>query len=469
MPLEVFHFFGQFRDWFQKFPLVQHHGVGLPKTFIVILAMSYNCIVVVSHHLQLGLCSKCHGKKCSGSDASLGIPSSHAKKPTKKVTKKGDGETASDGEEGERSNNTAIIKWASPDLHYLTSRLITMISENQVWKQAFNFDTSESSELINSSGKKMADHQCEIAHILLQDNRSGKWADSDMKTLGIVIKNHSNVLKKKILELYNELGSTGHGLIQEDWEQEIWEDSAIANVWDKIQKCFPWYKELGPLLKASLVLDKDAATNSVTDLDLSLLITHSSGDWRVPQGDSGDEASESEHRSEDEDLVEGVPGSPHLDEPLQSQTVCARPFTARTNPLKASMAPMSQPTKKTCQSLLDKALELVASQNATITEVIKNNNRVRKEHKQIDSEIAIQMKKMQFAHEIVMLEKWMALKHKYTMECMECQKGAITPNSSVSSPAMQGFTDFMSDVPLSLGSGTAIDHFPNVFADYSLT
>ncbi|KAF8574422.1 hypothetical protein K439DRAFT_1624331 [Ramaria rubella] len=187
------------------------------------------------------------------------------------------------------------------------------------------------------------------------------------------------------------------------------------------------------------------------------------------QGDSGDEASESEHGSEDEDLVEGVPGSPHLYEPLQSQTVCAGPSTAHTNPPKASTAPMSQPMKKTCQSLLDKALELVVSQNATITEVIKNNNRARKERKQMDSEIAIQMKKMQFTHKIVMLEKCMALEHKYMMECMECQKGAITPSSSVSSPATQGFTDFMSDFPLGLGSGTAVDHFPNVFADYSLT
>ncbi|KAF8590056.1 hypothetical protein K439DRAFT_1612331 [Ramaria rubella] len=108
---------------------------------------------------------------------------------------------------------------------------------------------------------------------------------------------------------------------------------------DKIQKYFPWYKELGTLLKASPVLDKDAAANSATDLDLSLLITHGSGDWCVPQGDSGDGASESEHGSEDEDLVEGVSGSPHLDEPLQSQTLRAGPSTAHTNPPKASMAP----------------------------------------------------------------------------------------------------------------------------------
>ncbi|KAF8577833.1 hypothetical protein K439DRAFT_1621801 [Ramaria rubella] len=214
-------------------------------------------------------------KKCSGSDTSLGIPTSNPKKQKRKGMKKGEGETAG-LEEGEKSNNVAIVKWANPDLHYLTSALINMISDNRVWRQAFNFDTSDSSELINGRGKKTADHQREIAWILLHEDPSGRWADIDLKTLGIVIKNHVNALKKKYLELYNELGSTGHGLIEEDREEEIWADSLILNAWDKFQKVFPWCKELSPLLRASPVLDKDAAVNSASNLDLSMLITHGS-------------------------------------------------------------------------------------------------------------------------------------------------------------------------------------------------
>ncbi|KAF8578869.1 hypothetical protein K439DRAFT_1621004 [Ramaria rubella] len=133
-----------------------------------------------------------------------------------------------------------------------------MISDNRVWRQAFNFDTSDSSEPINSGGKKTTDHQREIARILLHEDPGRRWADIDVKTLGIVIKNHVDAyahvwcgaLKKKYLELYNKLDSTGHGLIEEDREEEIWADSLISNAWDKIQKVFPrceQCQQLGPL------------------------------------------------------------------------------------------------------------------------------------------------------------------------------------------------------------------------------
>ncbi|KAF8572867.1 hypothetical protein K439DRAFT_1625476, partial [Ramaria rubella] len=204
--------------------------------------------------------------------------------------------------------------WANPDLHYLTSALINMISDNRVWRQAFNFDTSDSSELINGRGKKTADHQREIAWILLHEDPSGRWADIDLKTLGIVIKNHVNALKKKYLELYNELGSTGHGLIEEDREEEIWADSLILNAWDKFQKVFPWCKELSPLLRASPVLDKDAAVNSASNLDLSMLITRGSSAARATLEPWEDEVGNTDEGMEGKDMVGGVPGSPHLDE-----------------------------------------------------------------------------------------------------------------------------------------------------------
>ncbi|KAF8580683.1 hypothetical protein K439DRAFT_1619624 [Ramaria rubella] len=214
------------------------------------------------------------------------------KKQKKKASKKDDWENGgSEGEDGERSSSSAaIVKWANPDLHYLTSTLINMISDNWVWWQAFNFNTSNSVEPINSGGKKTIDHHHEIARILLQEDASGTWVDTDMKTLVNVIKNQINVLKKKYFELRKELGSTGHGLIEEDREEDIWENSAISNVWgafychfyslmcmyshvlEKIQKAFPWYKDLSVLLKASPIVDQEASANSVTDLDLSILM-----------------------------------------------------------------------------------------------------------------------------------------------------------------------------------------------------
>ncbi|KAF8583939.1 hypothetical protein K439DRAFT_1617035 [Ramaria rubella] len=200
------------------------------------------------------------------------------KKKKKKAPKKDDRENGgSEGEDGERSGSSAaIIKWANPDLHYLTSTLINMISDNWVWQEAFNFDTSNSVEPINSGGKKTIDHHREIARILLQEDASGTWVDTDMKTLANVIKNRINVLKKKYFELWKELGLTGHGLIEADREEDIWENSAISNVWEKIQKAFPWYKDLSVLLKASPIVNQEASANSVTDLDLLILMPQQS-------------------------------------------------------------------------------------------------------------------------------------------------------------------------------------------------
>ncbi|KAF8572806.1 hypothetical protein K439DRAFT_1570142 [Ramaria rubella] len=107
---------------------------------------------------------------------------------------------------------------------------VAQTNDSRVLRQAFNFDTSDSLGPINSGGKKTADHQREIASSLLQNDPSGQWVSTHVKTLGIVIKNRINALKKKYLELYNELGSTGHGLIEDDREDEIWADSIISNV-----------------------------------------------------------------------------------------------------------------------------------------------------------------------------------------------------------------------------------------------
>ncbi|KAF8588616.1 hypothetical protein K439DRAFT_1613449 [Ramaria rubella] len=160
------------------------------------------------------------GEKCTGIEASLSIPTLKSKKQKRKGTKGGDTENARlEGDDKERSSSATVVKWANPELHYLTSNLINMISDGQILRQAFNFDTSDSLGPINSGGQKTADHQREIASLLLQNDPSGQ-------------------LKKKYLELYNELGSMGHGLIEDDREDEIWANSIISNVWVCIYKDF---------------------------------------------------------------------------------------------------------------------------------------------------------------------------------------------------------------------------------------
>ncbi|KAF8580949.1 hypothetical protein K439DRAFT_1619427 [Ramaria rubella] len=388
------------------------------------------------------------------------------KKQKKKAPKKDDQENGgSEGEDGERSGSSAaIVKWANPDLHYLTSTLINMISDDWVWQQAFNFDTSNSVEPINSGGKKTRDHHREIARILLQEDASGTWVDTNMKTL------------KKYFELRKELGSTGHGLIEEDREEDIWENSAISNVWgafychfyslmcmyshvlEKIQKAFPWYKDLSVLLKASPIVDQEASANSVTDLDLSILMPQRSTGSEGPMATWNDGPSDMEHASGDEELIEGVPGSPHLDALPAGQKLTKH----RRSP--TGLPPSQMGTKKNRQSFLEKASELAASQNAAISKVIKNNNVACQERKKMEGDIAVHIKKMEMKHEMEMMERQMELEHKYEMACLEhtsrvgMNVGGSIPTSSTASPNSHLLTDFGPDVSLTSSDTTHLDN-----------
>ncbi|KAF8584007.1 hypothetical protein K439DRAFT_1616995 [Ramaria rubella] len=231
-----------------------------------------------------------------------------------------------------------------------------MISDNHVWRQAFNFDTSDSMEPINSGGKKTADHQREIAKVLLQDDPSGK-------------------LRKKYFELQNELGATGHGLIEDEQELEIWDDSVISNVWEKIQKIFPWYKDLSQLLKASPLVDREASANSATDLDLMVLGTLHSRQSSLSRALSMEDLIHS-NESEDEEMVEGGPGSPHLDERDPDERMMKVGGSTMGTRVPQGSTPVASQvsTKGGRLSFLDKASELAASQNAAIGAIIHKNN-----------------------------------------------------------------------------------------------
>ncbi|KAF8581018.1 hypothetical protein K439DRAFT_1517445 [Ramaria rubella] len=378
------------------------------------------------------------GEKRSPGEASLSLSTSKPKKKKKKANKRdGEEDAGSEGEDGERTNSSSavIVKWANLDFHYLTSTLINMISDNCVWRQGFNFDMSDSSEPINSGGKKPADHQREIAKLLLQDDASGRWTMADIKTLGNVIKNCIHALRKKYFEFRNELGTTGHGLIEEEREDEIWVDSAISNVWDKIQKSFPWYKELSCLLKASPIIDKEALANSATELDLSVL------------------GCTSDVSDDDEVMVEGIPGSPHLDDPEPDEKITKAGCTITGMHMRqgSTTLPSQVNTKGQRGSFLDKAAELAASQNAAISAVIKKNNEARRERKQMDTDTAVQIKRMELDHELAMMERRMELEHQYEMARLQrpssqgLQQG-IHAGGSMSSSAMPGHNTSIPDL-----------------------
>ncbi|KAF8576061.1 hypothetical protein K439DRAFT_1623139 [Ramaria rubella] len=167
-----------------------------------------------------------------------------------------------------------LVNWASEDLHYLTHKLLGFIEENLTWKVALGFEKG-TTEQVNSSGKKLIEHYHTLAQRLLIEDDSGRWADMDLVKLGDVVKNRVNALKKKYSKLRTEIGETGQGLLDEDCELEIWQGTRLSNVWEKVQKSFPWYKRLHTLMGMSPVVDRSAVGHSMSELDLSVLGTAS--------------------------------------------------------------------------------------------------------------------------------------------------------------------------------------------------
>ncbi|KAF8573742.1 hypothetical protein K439DRAFT_932022 [Ramaria rubella] len=163
----------------------------------------------------------------------------------------------------------------------------------------------------------------------------------------------------------------GHGLIEEEREKRRF------GTIPRFLMCgtFRWYKDLSRLLKASPVVDKDTSANSATDLDLSVL-----GDMSDTSGDEG--------------MVEGGPGSPHLDAPELDEKItktgCTLTGTHVRQP--STMLPSQIGTKGYHGSFLDKVFELAASQHAAISAVIKKNNEARRERKRMETETAVQIK-----------------------------------------------------------------------------
>ncbi|KAF8990620.1 hypothetical protein BDQ17DRAFT_1333377 [Cyathus striatus] len=101
----------------------------------------------------------------------------------------------------------------------------------------------------------------------------GLVPESKMKSTPVSIKSRIAKLKKKYYEFRKLLGKTGHGLIMEDRECEIENETPIHNVWrtEKIEKEFKWYKRMDRLLSASPVYDRSGVANSATQLDTSVL------------------------------------------------------------------------------------------------------------------------------------------------------------------------------------------------------
>ena len=74
-------------------------------------------------------------------------------------------------------------------MHYLTDSLLGLVEDNGMWKVAFGFNKGKV-QMVKTGGKKLTEHRQAITAKLFPDNISGRWTtDSDMKKLGLAIKN----------------------------------------------------------------------------------------------------------------------------------------------------------------------------------------------------------------------------------------------------------------------------------------
>ncbi|KAG6913229.1 hypothetical protein DXG01_008585, partial [Tephrocybe rancida] len=143
--------------------------------------------------------------------------------------------------------------WTTPDNRDITFTLIGIIEDSPVLLIAFGFDKGDAE---NNSGN---------------DKRFSMFSDDDLEHLGTVVKNRINALKRSYALYHKEMTDTGHGLMEEDHEDEITEGSDLDLLVKNMEKKFPWYKRMHKLMGTSPVVDKSAIANSTTlakNLDL---------------------------------------------------------------------------------------------------------------------------------------------------------------------------------------------------------
>ncbi|KIJ48643.1 hypothetical protein M422DRAFT_45304 [Sphaerobolus stellatus SS14] len=105
---------------------------------------------------------------------------------------------------------------------------------------------------VKNSGQNLTEHYQAIGKKLLKEDGSKS-------------------IKLKFKELNDELGSTGHGLVEVNKEDEIQVDTPMGNVRDKIKCTFPWYKRLYPYLSRNPNVDCSAVSHSGSVVDTSVL------------------------------------------------------------------------------------------------------------------------------------------------------------------------------------------------------
>ncbi|KAL7278381.1 hypothetical protein ACG7TL_008361 [Trametes sanguinea] len=247
--------------------------------------------------------------------------------PRPPSSSKENGEPVSKG--GNESKRSVAVHWSKPEYHFVTDLLLTAIEERPDTCTALGFDMQlkdDSSPGNKTSGKMVHEHYVRLARaVFLESNRFSKFSEDNLEELAGVIKNRVIKLKSLYRDCRARLQNTGAGLVDEDRENELEPGSELANIWDAIQRDFPWYKRMNALMRGHPLVDRSGVANSATDIDLSILDRDREGtaassagsslrvrhdlSWSFSEseldGNISDSVTDDQSSSDDEDAVKG--------------------------------------------------------------------------------------------------------------------------------------------------------------------
>ncbi|KIJ29186.1 hypothetical protein M422DRAFT_54303 [Sphaerobolus stellatus SS14] len=345
------------------------------------------------------------------------------KEPAKKsAIKKSSQKKKPDDSDGK--GHRILINWQHQTEHVYTDKLLTLIEDNPKWKQAFGWSLGDGAGPVKNSGQNLTEHYQAIGKKLLKEDGSKR-----------VHTHASSSLKSKFKELNDELGSTGHGLVEADKEDEIQVDTPMGNVWDKIKCTFPWYKRLYPYLSRNPNVDRSAVSHSGSVVDTSVL--HPDDTYVSNESDSDEESgmggSESEdntkksrHHSFDSAHQSGSESELEDDGAVQSKAkkkVVTKKVTAASAsqglpPKKESG--VGQPKKRL--DAMDKVRLMNKDDHAVRLKVLEKNLKAQREREKIKQDSLTERSRLQIEaeerrrlqdqeHELKMMEKRLELQH----------------------------------------------------------
>ncbi|KIK92118.1 hypothetical protein PAXRUDRAFT_13422 [Paxillus rubicundulus Ve08.2h10] len=167
----------------------------------------------------------------------------------------------------------AVILWAKSENFHLTDALLMLIKDSVTWKGALGFNRGAVNDpMPTGKGRSFIQHCEDITdEFFLHHNTNSEFVKDNLPALRTVIKNLINSLKSTFTKYHNKLGKTGHGLVTSGHADELYEGSEATNVYEAIEKKFPWYLQMSVLMGSSPVSSWKAISNSQSYLNLAVL------------------------------------------------------------------------------------------------------------------------------------------------------------------------------------------------------